>query len=158
MTTSICPSPLCCFLSGHNMVKDITVVDTNYTDYAVVLKHKVYNREYTQVALYGEIHWHVYFYITRKHVSCRASTVLHCSVCVCVSLYVFAGRSLSVKNNVIQKFKALALSQGFPRESILTPPPAGKGGGSRIYIYTYSIYTCTHTHTRWGELNNPEVS
>lgn len=36
------------------MVKDITVVDTNYTDYALVLKHKVFNREYTQVALYGE--------------------------------------------------------------------------------------------------------
>lgn len=36
------------------MVKDITVVDTNYTEYALVLKHKVFNREYTQVALYGE--------------------------------------------------------------------------------------------------------
>lgn len=36
------------------MVKDITVVDTNYTDYALVLKHKVFNREFTQVALYGE--------------------------------------------------------------------------------------------------------
>lgn len=35
-------------------MKDITVVDTNYTEYAVVLKHKVFNREYTQVALYGE--------------------------------------------------------------------------------------------------------
>ncbi len=45
-----------CFLSGHNMVKDITVVDTNYTDYALVLKHKVFHREYTQVALYGETH------------------------------------------------------------------------------------------------------
>lgn len=44
------------FLSGHNMVKDITVVETNYTDYAMVLKHKVFNREYTQVALYGETH------------------------------------------------------------------------------------------------------
>lgn len=36
------------------MVKDIMVVDTNYTEYALVLKHKVFNREYTQVALYGE--------------------------------------------------------------------------------------------------------
>lgn len=36
------------------MLKDITVVDTNYTEYALVLKHKVFNREYTQVALYGE--------------------------------------------------------------------------------------------------------
>lgn len=45
-----------CFLSGHNMVKDITVVDTNYSEYALVIKHKVFNREYTQVALYGEEH------------------------------------------------------------------------------------------------------
>ncbi|XP_070845364.1 neutrophil gelatinase-associated lipocalin [Chaetodon trifascialis] len=74
------------FSTRHNMVKDITVVDTNYTDYALVLKHKVFNREYTQVALYG--------------------------------------RSQSVRNNVIQRFKAFALSQGFSRESILTPPPA----------------------------------
>lgn len=36
------------------MVKDITVVDTNYSEYALVLKHKVFHREYTQVALYGE--------------------------------------------------------------------------------------------------------
>lgn len=43
-----------CLLSGHNMIKDVTVVDTNYTEYAMVLKHKVFNREYTQVALYGE--------------------------------------------------------------------------------------------------------
>lgn len=35
------------------MVKDITVVDTNYNEYALVLKHKVFHREYTQVALYG---------------------------------------------------------------------------------------------------------
>lgn len=74
------------FSTRHNMVKDITVVDTNYTDYALVLKHKVFNREYTQVALYG--------------------------------------RSQSLRNNVIQKFKAFALSQGFSKESILTPPPA----------------------------------
>ncbi|XP_041816309.1 prostaglandin D2 synthase a [Chelmon rostratus] len=74
------------FSTRHNMVKDITVVDTNYTDYALVLKHKVFNREYTQVALYG--------------------------------------RSQSVRTNVIQRFKAFALSQGFSRDSILTPPPA----------------------------------
>lgn len=42
------------FCSGHNMVKDVTVVDTNYTEYAVVLKYKNFDREYTQVALYGE--------------------------------------------------------------------------------------------------------
>ncbi|XP_029301191.1 neutrophil gelatinase-associated lipocalin isoform X2 [Cottoperca gobio] len=74
------------FSTRHNMVKDITVVDTNYTEYAVVLKHKVFNREYTQVALYG--------------------------------------RSQTVRIDVIQRFKAFALSQGFSRESILTPPPA----------------------------------
>lgn len=51
------------FLSGHNMVKDITVVETNYTDYALVLKHKVFNSEYTQVALYGETHSHIHFFL-----------------------------------------------------------------------------------------------
>ncbi|XP_026153560.1 neutrophil gelatinase-associated lipocalin [Mastacembelus armatus] len=47
------PGQFTYFSTRHNMVKDITVVETNYTDYALVLKHKVYNREYTQVALYG---------------------------------------------------------------------------------------------------------
>ena len=56
------------FSSGDNMVKDITVVDTNYTDYALVLKHKVFNREYTQVALYGE---------TRKRTGCMKCSNLH---------------------------------------------------------------------------------
>ncbi|XP_018525979.1 prostaglandin D2 synthase a [Lates calcarifer] len=80
------PGQFTYFSTRHNMVKDITVVDTNYTEYAMVLKHKVFHREYTQVALYG--------------------------------------RSQRLAVNVIQRFKALALSQGFPRESILTPPPA----------------------------------
>ncbi|XP_035523386.1 prostaglandin D2 synthase a [Morone saxatilis] len=80
------PGQFTYFSTRHNMVKDITVVETNYTDYALVLKHKVFNREYTQVALYG--------------------------------------RSLSLRINIINKFKAFALSQGFPRDSILTPPPA----------------------------------
>ncbi|XP_069559718.1 neutrophil gelatinase-associated lipocalin isoform X1 [Brachyistius frenatus] len=82
------PGQFTYFSTRHNMVKDITVVDTNYTDYALVLKHKVFNREYTQVALYG--------------------------------------RSQRVRTDVIQKFKAFANSHGFPRESILTPPPAGE--------------------------------
>ncbi|KAM9338777.1 neutrophil gelatinase-associated lipocalin isoform 1-T2 [Symphorus nematophorus] len=80
------PGQFTYFSTRHNMVKDITVVETNYTDYALVLKHKVFHTEYTQVALYG--------------------------------------RSPSVRNNVIQKFKHFATSQGFSRESILTPPPA----------------------------------
>lgn len=49
-----------CFVSGHNMMKDITVVETNYTEYALVLKHQVFNREYTQVALYGKTQKHFY--------------------------------------------------------------------------------------------------
>ncbi|CAJ1070885.1 prostaglandin D2 synthase a [Xyrichtys novacula] len=81
------PGQFTYFSARHNMVKDITVVDTNYTDYALVLKHKVFHREYTQVALYG--------------------------------------RSQTVRNNVIQKFKAFALGRGFSAASILTPPPAG---------------------------------
>uniref|UniRef100_A0A3P9KT71 Lipocalin 15 n=1 Tax=Oryzias latipes TaxID=8090 RepID=A0A3P9KT71_ORYLA len=47
------PGEFIYFSTRHNMLKDITVVDTNYTEYALVLKHKVFNREYTQVALYG---------------------------------------------------------------------------------------------------------
>ncbi|KAM6985634.1 neutrophil gelatinase-associated lipocalin [Aplochiton taeniatus] len=41
------------FSTRHNRMKDITVVDTNYSEYALVLKHKKMDREYTQVALYG---------------------------------------------------------------------------------------------------------
>uniref|UniRef100_A0AAY4ABD4 Lipocalin/cytosolic fatty-acid binding domain-containing protein n=1 Tax=Denticeps clupeoides TaxID=299321 RepID=A0AAY4ABD4_9TELE len=41
------------FSTRHNMVKDITVVDTNYTDYAIVFKYKKMDKEYSQVALYG---------------------------------------------------------------------------------------------------------
>uniref|UniRef100_A0A3Q2QKT4 Prostaglandin D2 synthase a n=1 Tax=Fundulus heteroclitus TaxID=8078 RepID=A0A3Q2QKT4_FUNHE len=80
------PGEFIYFSTRHNMVKDITVVDTNYSEYAVVLKYKNFNREYTQVALYG--------------------------------------RSPRPRIPVIQKFKAFALSQGFPRTSILTPPAA----------------------------------
>ncbi|XP_061822031.1 neutrophil gelatinase-associated lipocalin [Nerophis lumbriciformis] len=80
------PGYLTYFSTRHNMVKDITVVETNYSEYALVLKHKVFHREYTQVALYG--------------------------------------RSQRLRSDLIQKFKAFALSRGFPREAILTPPPA----------------------------------
>uniref|UniRef100_A0A8C6SU63 Lipocalin 15 n=1 Tax=Neogobius melanostomus TaxID=47308 RepID=A0A8C6SU63_9GOBI len=80
------PGQFTYFSTRHGIMKDITVVDTNYTEYAIVLKNKVFNREYTQVALYA--------------------------------------RSLKVKNEVYQKFKAFALSRHFPRDSILTPPPA----------------------------------
>lgn len=79
------PGQFTYFSTRHNMVKDITVVETNYTEFALVLKHKVFNREYTQVALYG--------------------------------------RTQRLKPDIIQKFKAFALSRGFSRESILTPPP-----------------------------------
>lgn len=126
-----------CFLSGHNMVKDITVVETNYNEYALVLKNKVFNREYTQVALYGEAQTHTYthclHYTCDQQLHCRADTVHHHSVCLCVFPYLCAGRAQRVRIDIIQKFKAFALSQGFSRESILTPPPAGK---------VYSTYTC----------------
>lgn len=122
------------------MVKDITVVDTNYTEYALVLKHKVFNREYTQVALYGErsTRARLRFSFTSEEKSRNASPP---RVCRCV----FAGRTQSVKNNIIQRFKAFALSQGFPRESILTPPLAGKS--RRVHG------ACVHTHTHVGHIN-----
>ncbi|KAG9354169.1 hypothetical protein JZ751_012293 [Albula glossodonta] len=47
------PGQFTYFSTRHNRMKDITVVETNYTEYALVLKHKKMNREFTQVALYG---------------------------------------------------------------------------------------------------------
>ncbi|KAL0965845.1 hypothetical protein UPYG_G00286500 [Umbra pygmaea] len=47
------PGAFTYFSTRHNKVKDITVVETNYNQYALVLKHKNMDREYTQVALYG---------------------------------------------------------------------------------------------------------
>lgn len=108
------------------MVKDITVVDTNYTDYAVVLKHKVFNREYTQVALYGETR----VYIISKHVRKQRRHSLR------VCLFSFPGRSQTVRNDTIMKFKAFAVSRGFPRDSILTPPPAGTVCGAHGSAHT----------------------
>uniref|UniRef100_A0A3B4EK74 Lipocalin/cytosolic fatty-acid binding domain-containing protein n=1 Tax=Pygocentrus nattereri TaxID=42514 RepID=A0A3B4EK74_PYGNA len=40
------------FSRRHKMMKDITVVEANYTDYAMVLKYRKMDKEYTQVALY----------------------------------------------------------------------------------------------------------
>lgn len=80
------PGAFTYFSTRHNKVKDITVVETNYNEYALVLKHKKMDREYTQVALYG--------------------------------------RSQKVKPEVIQKFRDFATSHGFPKDAILTPPPA----------------------------------
>ncbi|XP_076875188.1 neutrophil gelatinase-associated lipocalin [Brachyhypopomus gauderio] len=41
------------FSSRHNKVKDITVVETNYIEYALIFKYKKFNKEYSQVSLYG---------------------------------------------------------------------------------------------------------
>ncbi len=129
-----------CFLLGHNMVKDITVVETNYTDYALVLKHKVFNREYTQVALYGKTHTLKFAYTL--HLNMRVSESQY--MCVFVWLNFFAGRSQNVRPSVIQKFKAFAAAQGFSRDSVLTPPPAGKVGRTHICI----LYRCIHRDNR----------
>lgn len=124
------------------MIKDITVVETNYTDYALVLKHQAFNREYTQVALYGETQTHVHiFYVTSKcelQLHCTVNHVYHHSACLCVFLYLCAGRSQRLRTDIIQKFKAFAQSQGFPKDSILTLPPAGKGEGIQYTVYTNS--------------------
>ncbi|KAI5088292.1 prostaglandin-H2 D-isomerase isoform X1, partial [Silurus meridionalis] len=47
------PGAFTYFSQRHKIEKDITVVETNYTDYGVVLKYKNMNKEYTQLALYG---------------------------------------------------------------------------------------------------------
>ncbi|XP_023687588.1 neutrophil gelatinase-associated lipocalin [Paramormyrops kingsleyae] len=41
------------FSTRHHRVKDIMVVETNYNEYALVLKNKKIDKELTQVALYG---------------------------------------------------------------------------------------------------------
>ncbi|TRY95842.1 hypothetical protein DNTS_021379 [Danionella cerebrum] len=47
------PGEFIYFSKRHQMTKDVTIVETNYTDYSLVLKYKNMNKEYTQVALYG---------------------------------------------------------------------------------------------------------
>lgn len=68
------------------MVKDITVVETNYTDYAMVLKHKVFNREYTQVALYGETR-------SQMCLNMQATAILSSIHHMCVSVLVCSSHS-----------------------------------------------------------------
>lgn len=68
------------------MVKDITVVETNYTDYAMVLKHKVFNREYTQVALYGETR-------SQMRLNMQATAILSSIHHMCVSVLVCSSHS-----------------------------------------------------------------
>uniref|UniRef100_W5M2T2 Lipocalin 15 n=1 Tax=Lepisosteus oculatus TaxID=7918 RepID=W5M2T2_LEPOC len=47
------PGQFTYFSTSHNRVKDITIVETNYDEYALVMKHKKMDKEYSQVALYG---------------------------------------------------------------------------------------------------------
>ncbi|XDV20183.1 hypothetical protein PO909_025547 [Leuciscus waleckii] len=47
------PGEFTYFSKRHRITKDITIVETNYTDYSLVLKYKNLDKEYTQVALYG---------------------------------------------------------------------------------------------------------
>ncbi|KAK7126095.1 hypothetical protein R3I93_021467 [Phoxinus phoxinus] len=76
------------YSTRHRRVKDVTVVETNYTEYALVLKHQKINKEFTQVSLYG--------------------------------------RTKRLRADVMEKFRAYAAARGFSKESILTPPAAGK--------------------------------
>lgn len=116
--------PWLCLPPGHNLVKDVTVVETNYTDYALVVKHKVFNREYTQVALYGETGAHTHKHFCDVKTKIKLSRVIYSSLCVCAC--VSAGRSTAVRPTILDRFRSFAVSQGFPRDSILTPPPAGQ--------------------------------
>ncbi|XP_043094069.1 lipocalin-15 isoform X1 [Puntigrus tetrazona] len=47
------PGEFTYFSKRHKITKDITIVETNYTDYSLVLKYKNMHKEYTQLALYG---------------------------------------------------------------------------------------------------------
>ncbi|XP_056600860.1 lipocalin-15 isoform X1 [Triplophysa dalaica] len=47
------PGAFTYFSKRHKIIKDITMVETNYTDYSLVLKYKSMDKEYTQIALYA---------------------------------------------------------------------------------------------------------
>lgn len=47
------PGAFTYFSQRDKIEKDITVLETNYTDYGIVLKYKDMNKEYSQLALYG---------------------------------------------------------------------------------------------------------
>lgn len=59
--------------------KDITVVETNYTDYGIVLKYKNMNKEYTQVALYGEL---MRILLNRSYTSSNSHTTFVNPLCM----------------------------------------------------------------------------
>ncbi|XP_030646913.1 lipocalin-15 [Chanos chanos] len=71
------------FSKRHSIMKDITVVDSNYTEYILVVKYKNINKEFSQVSLFGRTH--------------------------------------TLRQELIEKFRQLSLSLGFSEASILTP-------------------------------------
>lgn len=93
------------------MVKDITVVETNYTDYALVLKHRVFNREYTQVALYGEIDTHMHKFKHFYFSSVLFLAVLHVHMCLCTYLQVALKESRTMW---FRSLKSLLCPRVFP--------------------------------------------
>ncbi|KAI4886036.1 hypothetical protein NFI96_024198, partial [Prochilodus magdalenae] len=84
-TKTTLPGVFTYFSTRHNRIKDVTVVQTNYSEYALLFKFKKFNREYSQVSLYG--------------------------------------RTQKLRPELIEKFKKYAMQQGFPEQSIMTPPP-----------------------------------
>ena len=84
---------------------------------------------------------HVYVESKRElQLHCRVDHVHHHSARLYVFLFLYecAGRSQRLRTDIIQKFKAFAQAQGFPKESILTPPPAGKVEGIQYTVYTHA--------------------
>lgn len=45
-------------MTGHQILKDITVVESNYTEYGLVVKYKKIVKEFSQVSLYGKDNLH----------------------------------------------------------------------------------------------------
>ncbi|KAM9456074.1 neutrophil gelatinase-associated lipocalin [Clarias gariepinus] len=41
------------FSTRHGRMKDVTVVETNYSEFALIHKHRKFHREFTQVSLYS---------------------------------------------------------------------------------------------------------
>ncbi|KAJ8006059.1 hypothetical protein DPEC_G00124330 [Dallia pectoralis] len=77
------PGQFLYFSQRHQMVKDVTVVESNYTEYSLVVKYKEIEKNFTQVSLYG--------------------------------------RSPTLREEILERFRNYSLSLGFSAESIVIP-------------------------------------
>uniref|UniRef100_A0AAY5K911 Lipocalin/cytosolic fatty-acid binding domain-containing protein n=1 Tax=Esox lucius TaxID=8010 RepID=A0AAY5K911_ESOLU len=93
------PGQFTYFSDRHQIWKDVTVVESNYTEYSLVVKYKEIMKNFSQVSLYGKVSLQssllcgsLYFYSTSGHYIQRlwkAFTPLHfLYILVCFGLHV----------------------------------------------------------------------